>query len=175
MNHLFQSILTFTIALFFLMLGIFTMMLPWSPHMRTELIQFILEDSPALFLLGLGFVGVALALIIHLILGATTHYYQLRSEPYQVWINEEVIQGHLNSYWKTLFPQSQIPNRLSVKKNKIHLMADLPFVPISEQKNILEQIKNDLAILLSKSLGYNDAFFLSASFQAEPAPIKKNK
>jgi hypothetical protein len=171
MNHLFYSLISLAIALFFLTLGIMCVMLPWSPIVRSDLIQFILEDSIAICLFGFGFVIVGLAVIVNIAFSAKHSYYQLRSGPQSISIDEAIIQEYLNTYWKNLFPQSTIPNRLTIKKNKIHLVANLPYIPLPEQKRFLEKVKIDLSELFTATLGYQDTFYLSASFQ----PEQKNK
>lgn len=142
-------------------------MLPWSPIVRSDLIQFILEDSLAICLFGFGFIVVGLAVIINIAFSAKHSYYQLRAGPYSVSIDEEIIHEYLNTYWKNLFPQSPVPNRLTIKKNKIYLVADLPYIPLPEQKRFLEKVKMDLSELFTSTLGYKDMFYLSVSFQSE--------
>jgi hypothetical protein len=167
MNNLFYSLISLAIALFFLTLGIMCMMLPWSPIVRSDLIQFILEDSIAISLFGFGFAIVALALIINIGFSTRYNYYKVRSEPNAISIDETIIQEYLNTYWKTLFPQSTIPSRLKIKKNRIYIIADLPYIPLQEQKQFLEKVKAELNDLFSTILGYRDVFYLSASFQTE--------
>ena len=142
MNKLFYSLMSFIIALFFLMLGIYCLMIPWSASIRTNLVQFILEYSTTIFLFGIGFVTIGLAFIIHIAFSTKTHYYRLRfTGPNPIWIHESLIQDYLNTYWKHLFPKSVVPNRLTMKKNKIHLIADLPYIPLPEHKDLLERYK----------------------------------
>lgn len=167
MNNLFYSLISLAIAIFFIMLGIISVMLPWSPMVRTDLIQFILEDSIAIFIFGFCLIIIGLAVVINIAFSARRSYYRLRSGPKSIWIDESVIQDYLNSYWKDLFPQSSVPNRLIMKKNKIHLVADLPYIPLAEQKELLERIKTDLTDLFGTFLGYRETFYLSASFQPE--------
>lgn len=168
MNNLFYSLISLTIALFFLTVGVMCMMLPWSPMVRSDLIQFILEDSIAISLFGFAFLIVGLAVIINIAFSTKHSYYRVRSGPQSISIDEDIIQDYLNVYWKNLFPKSTVPNRLSIKKNKIHLVADLPYIPLREQKPLLEKIKSELSELFSSTLGYQDTFYLSASFQSEP-------
>ena len=173
MNHLFQSFISLTIALFFLMLGIVSVMLPWSPTVRMDLIRLLLDHSIAIFLFGFGFIIIGLAVIINIAFSARRNYYRLKSGPKSIWVDETVIQNTIDSYWTKIFPKSRIPNHLTLKKNKIHLVADLPFIPLAEQKELLEKIKIDLSDLLATFLGYRDTFYLSASFQPEDKSGKR--
>lgn len=172
-SNLFYSLINLAIAIFFLMLGLVAILLPWSPMVRTDLIQFILEDSIAIFLFGFVFLIVGLAIVIYTLLSTRRSYYRLKGGPQSVQIDEQVIQDYLDSYWKQLFPQTIVPNRLQIKKNKIHLIADLPYVPPSEQRNVLDRINNDLTDLFGSFLGYREPFYLSASFQPEQRPARE--
>ena len=149
------------------MLGLVAVLVPWSPEVRSDIIQFILEDSIAIFLFGFVFIVVGLAIVISIILGTRRSYYRLKGGLQSVMIDEKVIQDYLDTYWKELFPKATVPNRLQIKKNKIHLTADLPFVPQNEQKAVLERIRNDLTEIFNSFLGYQEPFYLAASFQPE--------
>lgn len=167
MHHLFYSLISLTVAIFFIMLGVLTVLLPWSPSVRTDLIQFILEDSLAIFLFGFVFICVGLAIVIYIILGTRRSYYRLKGGTQSVHIDEAVVQDYLDTYWKQLFPKTSIPTRLQIKKNKIHLIADLPFIPHAEQKKVLERIKTDLTEIFGSFLGYREPFYFTASFQTD--------
>lgn len=173
MNHWFYSLISLFVALFFLLLGSLAIMLPWSPVARTDLVMFILEDSLAIFLFGFVFLAIGIAIVTQIILSARKNYYRLKSSPRAISVDEAVITNYINSYWKDLFPKTYIPSSLNLKKNKIHITADLPYIPQSEQKELLEKIKTDLDELLASLLGYRDIFYLSASFQ--PKRNEKNR
>jgi len=164
MNILY-SLITFIIAIFFIMLGIVSAMLPWSTTVRTNLVQFILEDSFILFLLGSGLIIVGLAIIANIVLGMQHRYYNIKSENHVASLDEKLFQQYLNVYWKELFPNHQIPHQVILKGKTLHVTADLPQVPISEQKQLIGRIENDLNDIFSQYLGYNKEFLLSISFQ----------
>jgi hypothetical protein len=172
-SNLFYSLINIAIAIFFLVLGLVAIMLPWSPMVRTDVIQFILEDSIAIFLFGFVFLIIGLVLVIYTLLSTRRSYYRLKGGPQSILIDEQVVQDYLDSYWKHLFPQAVVPNRLQIKKNKIHLVADLPYVPAAEQKQLLESIKADLTEMFSSFLGYKEPFYLSASFQPDTKPSRE--
>ena len=167
MGHLLYSLISLIIALFFVMLGLIAMILPWSVEARTDLVQFILEGSISLFLFGFVFMAIGLGIVIQIVLAAKKQYYHVRSGSNPVWVDESIIQDYLDNYWKRIFPRSSIPSKLQLKKNKIHVTADLPFIPHGEQKELLEKIKKDIQELLSKILGYQQPFYLSATFETE--------
>lgn len=168
LNRLFYSLISLVIAIFFLMLGVVSLMLPWSPSAQADLIELIQKDSMNLAFFGFGFILIGLSIVINIALSARHHYYQVKSGPYSVQVDEAIIQDYLDSYWRQLFPRSEVPNRFMIKRNKIHITADLPYVPPSEQKALLKQSSDELAQLLESFLGYRKPVSLSASFQPEP-------
>lgn len=167
MNNLFYSLVSLAVAIFFIMLGIVSILLPWSPMVRSDLIQFILEESISIFLFGFIFIVVGLAIVVYIILGTKRTYYTLKGGTQSVLIDEGVVQDYLDSYWRELFPKAHVPSRLQIKKNRIHLSADLPYIPYSEQGQVLEKVKTDLTEIFGSFLGYKEPFYLSASFQSE--------
>lgn len=167
MNHFFYSIINILNALFFILIGMVGILIPWSIHVRTLLTQFIFEDYLAISLFGFAFFIIGIAIFINILMNTKKNYYRINSSKTTTTVDEAVIQGYLNTYWKQLFPESEIPYHLQIKNNKIHIAVDLPYFPINEQKSLLERIRTDLIGIFSKVLGYQEEFLLSASFQTK--------
>lgn len=165
--NLFYSLISFVIALFFMLIGIVGVLIPWSINVRTLLTQFIFEDSLAISLFGFSFLVIGAAIAINLFLNKSNRYYKISSKNATTTVDEAVILEYLNTYWKRLLPENDIPCHLTIKDNKIHIAVDFPYIPLPEQKTLLERIRKDLAGIFAKILGYNDEFFLHASFQSE--------
>ena len=168
MKNLLYSLISFVIALFFILGGIVCFLIPWSSGIRTELIQFILEDYIALSLFGLAFVIIGAAIAAYILLNSRRHYYTVRSTSHPIHVDESIIEFYINSYWKQLFPDREIPSRITLKQNKISLTADLPYMPAAQQKPLLNRIKNDLDDTFTKLLGHHPEFSLFISFQEAP-------
>lgn len=168
MGHFFYSLITFIIALFFTMVGVVAVMIPWSTPVRDSLVQFILEDALAISLFGFAFIVIGLAIASYILIGTKRRYYHIKSKGGATVVDEAVIQQYLDTYWKQLFPKHEIPCRLTLKNNKIHVSVDFPYLPAADQRPLLERVKNDLNKTFTKILGYQEEFYLSASF--EPAP-----
>ncbi len=98
-------------------------------------------------------------------------YFCLKSIPNPIWIDETIILNYVENYWKVIFPKRIISNRVILKKNKIFLSTDLPYVPRYEQKELISKVQKDLGDIFSRMLGYKEDFTFSASFQ--PNPIKQ--
>lgn len=168
MNNFFSSLINFVVAIFFMLIGVVGLVIPWSAPVRALLTKFIFEDSLALSLFGFTFFVIGLAIAIHVLLNAKHSSYKIHSHDNSMTVEREVIQTYLNNYLKQLFPKSEIPCHLTFKENKIHVVVDLPYLPIPEQKPLLERIRKELVDLFRKILAYEDDFFLVASFQKNP-------
>ncbi len=167
MNNFFHSLVVFIAALFFIMLGLVGIMIPWFPGMRMEIIEFILEYPLAILLFGIALVMAGFGIVFYILFHSRRRYYYIYSGSNTAAVDEAVIKQYLDIYWKQLFPDQDIPNRFTLKDNKIHIAVDLPFLPPQQQQLLLERIKLDLRNTFSKLLGYRNGFSLSASFQKE--------
>lgn len=167
--HLIYSLINLIIALFFVVLGIFAVIVPWSGAIQSSLIQFILEDALAISLFGFAFLVIGLYLLASIILNARKRTYRLKSDGGLIDIEESVIQDYVNAYCQKLFPDHEIPCRLQIKDNKIHLSIDFPNIPEAEQINLLKKVKSDFKSTFARILGYREQFFLNATFQPQRA------
>lgn len=163
-SNIVMTILSVILAAFFGIVGIIGIVIPWSPQIRTDIIQFILEDFIAISLFGFGFLIIGLVIIINLILSTKKRYYYLRSSRQFVALDEAIFQEYISGYWRKIFPNSEVAHRIELKKNKLYISADLPYIPQAQQKLLLEKIRNDLVDLFGKMLGYQGEFFLTTNF-----------
>lgn len=168
MYNFFYSIISFIIALFFILIGIIGIMIPWSPNVRSEIIHFILDNTLAISLFGFAFILIGLGIVISILQNSRRSYYYVRSGQSAVLVDEAVIHQYLSVYWKQLFPDIDVPYKVNIKRNRISLSVDLPYKPLEEQRPLLERIKQDLSHLFSSQIGYNDEFSLTATFQKAP-------
>lgn len=167
MNHFFYSLIGFITALFFILLGVMSVLMSWFPAMRADLIQFLLENGTAVFLFGLAFMTIGIVMVINIVLGAKNHYYQFKIGRHTTQIDEDLIQKYIQTYFGEIFPKQAVPCRLIVRKNRLHITVDLPYVPASQQSVLMEKIQQDLNELLGKQIGYTSDYYLSTSFQPE--------
>lgn len=151
------------IGLFFLLLGLIAIILPWSIGLRTDVVLFFLENSIAISLFGFGFFLIGIGMLVNFYLSSRRSSYRLHSKQ-PVVIDQRIMEQYLTSYWKQLFPQQEIPTQLFLRKNRLKITADLPYVPLLEQKPLVEQIEKDLQEIFSNLLGYSESFALALSF-----------
>lgn len=166
MSHLIYSFISFIVAIFFIMSGVIGTLIPWFPQVRTDVIVFILENSIAIFLFGFCLIVIGMAMVINIVIGSRRRYYHIRSGKNLTSVNQALIEGYLNAYWKNMFPGYEVPNRLSLMNNSIHIAADLPYVAPSQQQVLLDRIKHELHDILNRVLGYRNEFRLNLSFQS---------
>jgi hypothetical protein len=150
-------------------------MVPWLPAIRSHVIFFFMNNSVALSLFGIVSLTTGSAIATNVILNAKHRYYRIRSGANAIAVDEVLIQQYLDSYWAGLFPDCDVPNRLILKNNRIHMDVNLPHLPLPEQKLLLERVENDLSEGFAKVLGYNKEFYLTASFRDQELPSSKGK
>ncbi|MBA3238938.1 MAG: hypothetical protein H0T62_11415 [Parachlamydiaceae bacterium] len=165
MNHFFYSLITFFIALFFILLGFIGILLPWFPSMQQLVLTFLFEYSKITFLFGLSFLAIGIAFALNVLLQGRRDYYQFKVKGNEVSVDTELLQNYLHKYLRELFPENDLPCQLQLKKNKIHVTIDFPYMEQAEQQNLLEQLRKELKELFISLIDYEHDFFLSASFQ----------
>lgn len=163
----FYLTISFVIGSFFFIMGAFSVILPWSLFLQKVTTQFILENTLVLSLFGLGFVLTGISLVIYTILHTRHRYIHIRTGKNSVMLDENVIRQYLEQYWLEHFPNTQVPFHLNFKKRSLQIVADLPFLPMSEQKAFLERVKDDFSDMFGRLMGYSYDVHLIASFQTD--------
>lgn len=167
MNHFFYHLLSFIIGIFFICFGIICLFIPNSESKLNELVLFIIENPWLPYLASLFFLTIGVVVFINTRLNSKKHYYKIKAGNRVTVLDEKIFEQYLDTYWKELFPKSEIPSRASIKNNKLTITADLPFIPLSQQRPLIQQIEQDLNEILIKYLGYHQEYFISINFQPE--------
>lgn len=168
MTRFIYSLISFLIALFFILLGCICILIPWSSTIRQEVISLITDHSLTISLFGFSFIAIGIAVAVQILLASRRTYYQYKVDNNHVQIDESIIQRYLESYWQELFPNQIIPCHITVKGNKINVTADLPHVPDQQQEDLLIGIQQELGDIFGDFLGYRDEFHLAINFANEP-------
>ena len=166
MQNLLHSLVKLVVALFFVLIGTIGLFIPWSVVLRTNLVQFLLEDSLAISLFGFTFIVLGIFVIANIIINSRIKRYVMKGEGGLTEIDESVIHEYIVTYLKQQFPSRDIPVQINIKNNQIYLFIEFPTHPRDEQQKLLEKVKDDLSKLLSSKLGYRNDFRLSASFRS---------
>ena len=166
MQNLLHSLVKLVVALFFVLIGTIGLFIPWSVVLRTNLVQFLLEDSLAISLFGFTFIVLGIFVIANIIINSRIKRYVMKGEGGLTEIDESVIHEYIVTYLKQQFPSRDIPVQINIKNNQIYFFIEFPTHPRDEQQKLLEKVKDDLSKLLSSKLGYRNDFRLSASFRS---------
>lgn len=164
-GRIISLLLSAIIGSFFIIFGVFSLILPWSSYFQEATTQFFLKNTLIFSLFGLGFVLMGLSLIIYTSLQTRHHFIEIRTGDFSVNLDENVIKQYLETYWQEQFPKSHIPFDLTFKKKFIQIVANLPPLQPSDQDQFLEKVKRDLNEMFSQFIGYPNEVHLIASFQ----------
>lgn len=165
--HYLYSFLNLILALFFILFGSITLLLPWSHTIQHHVIHFITENAWPLNLFGLGFILIGVAILAYTLLTKKKQYFSIKLGQNQATISDKVIDDYLKTYFAKQFPSQEIPYRFTLGKNTFHLVADLPFVPPEDQNKLLDKIENDLQKLFYDFIGYHKQLKFSFSFATQ--------
>jgi hypothetical protein len=165
MMHFFYLLFTFILALFFILLGTLSLLLPWSQEVREVLIQFIQTETWPWNVLGGVLFIIGASLLIQIWLSRRKRYHLIQVGLNEAIVSDKVLDDYLRSYFEKLFPTQEVPYSFTIKRHKLKITADLPFVPQEDQKKILEKMSEDLALILRDFLGYRKSMDLSISFE----------
>lgn len=171
MTHPLRTFVNFVVALFFVMLGLVCLSLPWSSRVKNALITFISESSLMLGIIGFLLLLTGLAIIFYLIFSRSQRTYHVRKENYKFDIDKNVIDTYVKIYFEERFPNEEVSHQISIKKNRLMLAADLPFLPKPEQKPFTEQIYEELSELLTEKIGTDKELYLSISFPEKGSDV----
>jgi hypothetical protein len=173
MTHFFYILFIFIVGLFFLIIGFLSILIQTSVSIRSDFVSFILEDSFFLSLFGITCLLIGAAIVFYLMTSFKKRYVKIKSQKNNAYyLDESLFEDYMKNYWKQLFPKNDIPNHVTIKKNKVLITADLPYVPETQQKALLSRIDNDLKDLFSRLLGYHQKYIISISFENEPSTEK---
>lgn len=167
MNNFFYNSATFILAIFFIFVGVFCFFLPQTPNGINALVNFIIENLWMSYLGAAFFITLGVLMLVHIRLNTKKQYYKIKAGNRLSFLDENIFAQYLDTYWKELFPNNQIPSAVAIKNNKLFIKADLPNIPLSEQKPLLLEIENDLNEMLNKYLGYHQEYTISINFQPE--------
>lgn len=164
MNILFY-ITNFILAVICILFGIVFLVLPWSFEVRSTITEFINENFLLICIFGSGLVFIGTGVITYLLLNARKRSFCLRSGRCSIKIDDKIFHRYLQEYLNDLFPNQESSYHLILRKNKILVSLDIPYMPKIEQESITEKILEDIAEILSQKIGYSDELKLTVFFQ----------
>ncbi len=160
-----QSVFNLLFASFLILGGLSLLLIPILNGFRRALIKLLTASPYWIGVVGaIVFLVGVLLLVSHLTMNRR-RYYQLRMGDRPVTVDNAVVEVYLQQYWENMFTGQEVSSQVTIHKDRIEVSADLPAVPFSEQKALLERIEQELVELFEKVLGYRREFLLSVSFQ----------
>lgn len=136
-----------------------------SDTAKNWVVSLIFTQNFLLFVLALCFSSFSLMFVRYLKKNSKKRYIQLEFGKHQTTIYQDIIHKHLENFWKTLFPESSINSEVKFQKNSIEVIAELPEVPVAQQRDMLGKIEHELQEFLQTQFGYYKEFLLTISFQ----------
>lgn len=167
LGHALYDLMKGAIALFFVLLGIVALLLPWSASLSVRLEPFLKENPYLISLFGLALIIVGIGMTVLWYFNVKYRSYYIHIKPNITQVDRQVIRDTMEAYWKQRFPDNVVPMRLTLKSQSIRLIAELPCCSVDKQKQILEEIQQDLDYLFHHILGYPYDVLVSLSFAAE--------
>ena len=161
------TLLSFILSLFFMAVGASALTIAFSTYARSETITFLLENTNLIILFGLLFIAIGIISFFYLVQSSKRKYYTLKSQKLEIDVSESVIVKYLKSYFRELYPYNDIPCQVELKKRRAEVTADLPFVPVAEQKDLLKKIEEDLTSIFRDQIGYRNELKVSISFSPD--------
>ncbi len=171
-GRFFSLTVSWILGAFCCLIGIFSVILPWSPFLQQSATDLIVNHTLILSLFGLGLVLIGISIVIYAIFNMGHSYAYIKVGNRPVSLDENLIEQYLQNYWKKNFPNHQIPFYMSIKKNSIQIVADLPPVPEADQDRFLDKIREDFSHLFSGILGYQNEIYFIAHFQTEQSEVQ---
>jgi len=165
MNNIFYHTINVIVALFFILIGIVCISLPWNPDVRLAITVLVNESTIMLLLFGLSLISIGLVVITYVIFSSKKRTYFVRTGRCSIGLDDKVLDGYVLAYINDLFPDQEASHHLILKKNKILLTLDVPFMPKPEQEPLTEQIFDDITSILIDKIGYNEDLHLTVGFQ----------
>lgn len=128
--------------------------LHYTPHVRQDIADWILEPSGSLLFLGCLTLGTALLLTICFWVMQRTQYLRLEMRGKEFFVDETLIKQAIGQFWSQEFPSMTPPEEVYFARQKIEVITEAADCD-------LEQIELRLGSFLSKQLGYEKEFFVT--------------
>lgn len=128
--------------------------LHYSPHVREQVANWILEPNMSLLLLGYLVLGTALVLMICFAMMQTTQYLRLRMRGREFFVEETVIRQAIGQFWRIEFPLASPPQEVFFARQKIEVITEA-------MECDLEELEMRLSAFLAQKFGYEKEFFVT--------------
>lgn len=161
---LYLSLVTLTFAFTLLGVGTVVALIAFVPSLQEQLLSWLTNPQPWLTVAGAGIVLSGILVLFGATVFPRKGCMQLRMGDLSVDIEPALLNRYLEQYWRQVFPQGKVFSGVSIHRGRIAIEADLPPIPLEEQRRVLQRAELDLVELFDKVLAYHRDFTLSVSF-----------
>ena len=146
-----------------LCIGGFFLCLPFAPHMRFHLASLLSERDDLFLILGSGFLGLGVILLIGFYFMNRHSYYQLEMKHKHIAAVEvDLLRKLIAIYWKKAFPEKDLSTDVLLHQGKkIEVVVEVPSMSIDEQQQLLEKVEKEIGELLEGQVGYGGEFLFT--------------
>lgn len=163
-GRLFSLTINLILAAFLLLVGLYSLLLPWSFFLQTQIIHLILNETLIFSLFGLGLTLMGVSLIMYTVIQLRRRYIPIRVGHQAITIDQTLVQQYIDHYWQQRLSGQQITSEVAIKKQAIYITTTIPSSPELEP-NFIEQTKQELIDLFGRLIGYPHEVFLTIDFQ----------
>ncbi len=161
-NLLFSAVQLFVVAAI-VSAGLFFLGIVHVPHFPLLLMSVLSKSSAFFSLAGYGLIFLGLLLFVGFFVMHRGRYYQVRMKGGDAQMDLALLHTYIEKFWKESFfsPESEVKEVIVYGNQKIEIVAKLPELSVSEQKQTLTRIEKELGAFLSHKLGYRHSFLLT--------------
>lgn len=143
----------FLLGLFFIVVGIAGLILPWSSTLQNALIELISYESSLLAILGFAFLCIGIALLAYVSMQKRGNRIFLRLKPHPIEVDQNLIVGALDVYWKEVLQGQSVFTQVIPGKKSLLIKAEMPPMNELQQEELLKKIQPELENLLHETIG----------------------
>jgi len=160
-NLLFSAV-QFLFVILIMLLGVFFIGVQHTPYLQNAVVKLLSQEAIPFSFIGFLILGCGALLLYGFYAMHRGWYYTLNMGRHAALVDLPIIQGIVQEYWKTVFPDQDLAIEVGVTKGqKIEMFIELPLLTPEKQMKTLEKAEQDLFCLLHKHLGYRRDFSLS--------------
>ena len=160
----FQLLINLLLSLTLLVGGILLVALPLTHEYYEPLIGLISLYPWAAPLIGITLAAIGLSLFSWTSSLLRKGHYEQVPGIVKIWVEEGVFEKSLQSYWQAKFPEETLSCHAMIRKNKLHIIAEVPRLDDKkDKKELFEEVRGEIREDLYRTLGYTGDFTLALS------------
>jgi len=162
-RNIILSLIHFFLVIGLILSGVFFLILHFVPTARVQATEVFSSQTPFFLILGGGLLLFAVALFISFSRMHHKHYYRVSMNGHEMEVDDAVLKGIIEQYWKRIFPDQHVATDLILhpKKQKIEIVVEIPGLPFEDHEALLQRVEKELGEILTQQLGYKKEFFVS--------------